>query len=72
MKPSIITYKGGLAKCVCGSHCWIVSLGAVEVDCGNYSFLRLRGNEIHYLHSRLPGASKQFMLNLSDSPADTL
>lgn len=48
------------------------SLGIVEVDCGNYSFLRLSGNEIHYLRSSLPGASKQFMLNLSDSPADTV
>lgn len=46
-------------KVVYGSCCWIVSLGTIEVDCGNYSFLTLSGNEIHYLLSSLLGASKQ-------------
>lgn len=59
-------------KVVFGSCCWIVSLGTTEVDCGNDSFLTLSGNEIHYLLPSLLGARKQFMLNLPDSPADTV
>lgn len=49
---------------VYGNRCRIVSLATVEVDCGNYAFLRLVGNEIHDLCSSLPGASKQFVLSL--------
>lgn len=67
-----MTSRGVPAKCVYGSHHRMVSLATVDVDCGNYSFLRLAGNENHYLCSSLPGASKQFMLSLSSSPAGTV
>lgn len=72
--PGYVTQHSYLQRGSCKVCLWQSLLDSQPRYCrsGSYSSLRWSGNGIYYLHSNLPGVSKQFVLNLSDSPADTV